>query len=331
MRPELVWKFCSLFDGSREAVGTDEGGCRRLADPDDWELEVEGHLRFTDCAIGVYPMTTMIDDDETTLGATHGPWHWVVKWGCVDFDEGDEQSFIHAVNVHYVLKELGVASYIERSRSKGYHVWVFCDTWCNPEWMRNALLAVCQIADAPTKEINPKSSELKEGQLGNYVRLPYPGALTGPIWAAEEDGLHRRVVVTTEGEPLSFQAFLEAAQTVPEALLEDVAAYYVRPPQDRLINRQWTNLSGSAVDRLRGKARIIFYNGPLESASSTTGFRGHTLWKLACYMAEDGQHTPDEALDLLRDADVRWGKFSLRTDGELRLKQMIDRAFSRGD
>lgn len=315
----IVQRFLSLFDGNRSAVGLEEGGCKRLADTADWELEVEGHLRYDDCAVGVYPMVRF---------PSYPGSYWAVKWGCVDFDEGDEESWVHAVNVRAVLGTLDVAAYIERSRSKGYHVWVFAHDWVPAQMMRQALLAACQIAAAPMKEINPKQVELQPDQLGNYVRLPYPAALTGPIYPGD-DGLHRRVVLRTDGTAWSLQAFLSAVQKVNEDQLELVASYYM-PPRRELPDRDWSTLTGSAVDRLRGKAKIIFEQGPLEHPDSPTGFRGHTLWKLACLLAEDGHHTPEEALELLVDADQRWGKFSSRPDGMLRLEQMIHRAFSGG-
>jgi len=316
---ELVEKFQHLFDGNRMAVGTEEGGCRRTQDGE-WELELEGHLRMPDCAIGVYPMEAMNDDDFTSLGTRSGPLTWVVKWGCVDFDEGDEESWIHAQNVRQTLDMLGVISYVERSRSKGYHVWVFADDWVPAATMREALFAACQIVGAPTKEINPKQVSLKPNQLGNYVRLPYPYGL-------KETPL-RRSVVNGDGLCLAFSEFMYIVKTNPRVDLELAASYYLPNEPRQLIERDWSQLNGPAIDRLRGKARIIFNDGPLEHPDSPTNYRGHTLWKLVSTIAEDGQHTPEEALELLIDADERWGKFAGRPDGRLRLQQMVERAFS---
>jgi len=331
---ELVEKFQHLFDGNRTAVGTEEGGCRRTQDGE-WELELEGHLRMPDCAIGVYPMEAMNDDDITSLGTRSGPLTWVVKWGCVDFDEGDEESWIHAQNVRQTLDMLGVISYVERSRSKGYHVWVFADDWVPAATMREALFAACQIVGAPTKEINPKQVSLKPNQLGNYVRLPYPGDLgddeaVASLWYGWCTlGIPpRRVMVNPDGDPWTVEQFMSLVKTNPRADLELAASYYLPNEPRQLIERDWSQLNGPAIDRLRGKARIIFNDGPLEHPDSPTNYRGHTLWKLVSTIAEDGQHTPEEALELLIDADERWGKFAGRPDGRLRLQQMVERAFS---
>lgn len=324
---DLVNRFCALFDGSREAVGTEEGGCRRLTDPEDWLLELEGHLRFPDCQVGVYPMTTMIDDDWTTVGTSHGPYNWVVKWGCVDFDMGEEESWAQALDLSHCLEQFKIKSWIERSRSKGYHVWIFLEAWTDAEVVRRALLAASQIVGTSTKEINPKQVELEPGQLGNYVRLPYPGWLD-PNYRDEPEP--KRAMIGVDGVPHSLSWFVDVAEQtlVTPRELEELAWYYVAPPSPAQLTRDWTRLEGSSVDRLRGKTRIIWEQGPLETEGSPTNFRGQTLWKLARYIVEDGRHTPEEALELLTDADVRWGKFYERADGPLRLRQMVDKAFA---
>lgn len=329
----LTQQFLSLFDGAREAVGLEEGGCLRLPDPIDWELHVEAHLEGGG-PIGVYPMTTMIDDDWTTLGATDGPWRWVVKWGCVDFDEGDEESWIHASNLYHVLDQFGIKAWIERSRSKGYHVWVFLDDWLDPDTVRRSLLAACQIVSAPSKEVNPKQTSLKAGQLGNYVRLPYPGALAkGAVRRAldviDPERDRRRVMLGLDGLPYTLNWFVDVALNTltTEKQLLRLADYYIAPSYSTPENRDWSKLQGSAVDRLTGKARIIWEQGPLENPGSPTNFRGQTLWKLARQIVEDGKHSPEETLELLTDADRRWGKFWERHDGEDRLRALVEKAF----
>ena len=204
--------------------------------------------------IGVYPMTTIIDDDWTTVGATHGPWRWTVKWGCIDFDEGDEASWVHASNVHSVLAQLGTKSWIERSRSKGYHVWVFLDHWGDPDTVRRALLGACQIVAAPTKEINPKQVELPEGSIGNYVRLPYPGALArGAVRRAIEAANllphgRRTMVSPADGEPIDLSSFVSVAceTLVSESDIELLASYYIPPRQLEGRGRDWSRLEGDA-------------------------------------------------------------------------------------
>lgn len=319
----LIAAFAELFVGRMDAYGTEEGGCRRqpLADQNYWtyEHEVEAHLRGL-VPMGVYPVRQVVEPDVPwrEADAAH-----IVHWGCVDFDEGEEASWAHATNVHAYLEGFGVAAYIERSRSKGYHVWVFADEWTEAWIMRQALLGACQAMDAPQKEINPKQDELGDGQLGNYVRLPYPGGLP----TMYESTTDRRVVVSAQsGLPITLSRFVSRAYAsrVGQDGLKRLAAAY-KPPERPIARRQWSELRGEARDRLAGKAAIIFNEGPIVPGEE----RGHTLWKLARYLREDDRHSFEEALTLLQDADARWGKFTERGD-EQYLEQMLQQAWVLG-
>ena len=308
---DTVQQFCELFQGNASAIGLEVGGAHRLREGDTLAEEIEMHLTGRGDPIGVYPMVG------------HSTWNdmtWKVHWGCIDFDEGEQESWLHAKNVHLALQTFGVSGWIERSRSKGYHVWVFLQQWTEAWLVRRALLAACQIVEAPTKEINPKQESLEEGQLGNYVRLPYPGALGGKATLT----LGRRVMVAGNGEPVHLDGFVKLAhvQRTDVAALEKLASYW-KPPAKPLRTRNWDSLpfDGEAVDRLVGKARMIWEDGPLEGSD-----RSDTLYKLAMYLKEDGRHTREEAFDLLVDADARWGKFSDRPDRDQRLDDLLDKA-----
>ncbi len=114
------------------------------------------------------------EGQETALRA------YEVCWGCVDWDMGEEEASIHARNVQETLRQLNIASWIERSRSKGYHLWVFFTEPVPARPVREGLIAVCNIVDAPITEVNPKQIELTGKGWGNGVRLPYPkGAAEG--------------------------------------------------------------------------------------------------------------------------------------------------------
>ena len=145
--------FITLFQGNPAVIGTEEGGCDRSPHKTTadhmawWVTQMQQHLDGGPQA-GVYPMVQTSDG-------------FVVHWGCIDVDEGEEASLIHASNIVTVLRKFGVTGWIERSRSKGYHVWVFAQDWVPAQLMRHALLAAAQIAQAPTREINPKQSTLQ--------------------------------------------------------------------------------------------------------------------------------------------------------------------------
>lgn len=308
----LVLDFADLFRGRMDAYGTDEGRCERTDSGSitDYLRRVTDHLDGA-TPMGVYPMVD---------GGVDG---WNVMWGCVDFDghrDGDVWS--HACNVQTALKVLAdITGWIERTRSgEGFHVWVFPNRWTPAKTMRNALLAACQLVEAPTKEINPKQYELADDQLGNYVRLPYPGGV--------RDG--RQVVLERNGDPLWLQDFVTRARSNRASLQQlDLAAASYRPPA-----RPWREIAPPSTDRrserltggserlLGPLAYTIWRDGPLPDAD-----RSDTLFKLACQMRRDDVPY-GHALSVLIDADTRWGKFMARPNGERYLQQLLERAWS---
>jgi hypothetical protein len=308
MTDKVVEDFASLFQGRMDAFGTEEGGCFRPGPPFEgnlhyWKETVERHLKGI-VPIGVYPMVANYSRLHMRPNTDIDPM-WEVRWGAVDFDEGDEPSFVYAKNVHAVLGEFGITAWIERSRSKGFHVWVFVHDWVRAGLMRHALLAACQLVGAPTKEINPKQVELKEGQLGNYVRAPYPGALTSRPNGADA----RRVMFDPYMKSVyTLGAFVALAilSRTNAGKLEQVAALFKEKPRtfnNHKVDDDIQNTDVDAIKRLSGLAHTIWKDGPKEGADRST-----TLWKLATLLHEDGNHTFPEALELMNDADQRWGK-----------------------
>lgn len=316
--------FQTLFEGNHSAVGTEEGGAYRCdAEGFWWERQIHAHLNGG-VPCGVYPMR-LHQSCPTDMGLAVD---WRVHWGCIDFDEGDEPSFIHARNVWLLLQQFGITAWVERSRSKGYHVFVFLDAWCPARLVREALLAACQVVDAPTKEINPKSIELAPDQLGNYVRLPYPGALMEDSPFDPE----RRTMVDVEepamlGKALNLEWFVEHAMAsrTSGSQLEPLQALY-EPPK-RIVRALPPVPVGHPTDmhkRMSGLAYTIWRDGPREDMG-----RGHTLFKFACILAEEGKHTEDEMIELCLEADERWGKFHERFNGEAQVYGVVERALGR--
>jgi hypothetical protein len=291
-------RFAALFQGRLDAYGTEDGGCDRAINGSEAQYldRIEDHL-YSNLPMGVYPMVPA------------GEGEFAVGWGCVDFDEGDEASWVYALNLQAVLEALGVTAWIERSRSKGYHVWVFLTEDVSATSMRRALLGATQIAQAPTKEINPKAETLKEGKIGNYVRLPY---LNGH--------LNRRVMVDPQStNPIEFNSFVEQAwelRATPEDI-EKLVPLWAAPPKPKRATPLPSSSDKPAIQRLGGLAYTILQGGPLDGSD-----RSGTLWKLANLMYVDGL-TWDEAQELLYDADVRWGKYHDR-DATDRLDKMLD-------
>lgn len=116
------------------------------------------------------------------------------------------------------------------------------------------------------------------------------------------------------------------ATRVSEADLGRIAELYrePRPVRPRPPRTEPTPYMLSTVPsvRLGALARKVWEEGPLDGSG-----RGHTLWKLARLIVEDGNHTFGEALELITDADQRWGKFHDRGD-ESYIERMLDQAWT---
>lgn len=294
---ELETDFILLFEGNPLALGTNEGGCLRVPTYAAWQEGVLAHLRGDGPPVGAYPMF------EYDGG-------WFVGWGCIDIDFEDVQL---AWNLHAVLAALDITAWVERSRSKGYHVWVFvADEGGVPaRTMQHALRAACQIADYEPKEVNPKQLELLPSQLGNYVRLPYPHGAN-----------ERQVMIDPDGKWFDLTRFVERAvahRTRTEAL-DRAAALYIPPPPPKPAQWDATPFQGDATAQLSGLAYTIYKNGPLPGSDRST-----TLFRLAAKALECGLSAVD-VLTIMLDADNRWGKFAGRSDQEAQLIKIIERA-----
>lgn len=296
--------FRHLFQGRFDAYGTNEGGCDRTphGGEDEYARRILGHLMGTEL-IGVYPLKP----DST------------VHWGCVDLD-GGTTDVTHARNLRAVLEQLGITAWIETSRSKGYHVWVFATEAVPATTMRNALLAACNIVDCPTDEVNPKQTDGAAG-FGNYVRLPYGAAMThgGSTWS------NRQMMHGPDDTVRLLSWFVEeatAARATPDTL-EAVAALYVPPPPKRSVvadgpsgpfQRAWVKQMGRPT-------YLAFTYGPREGHD-----RSSSLARLVHMLREDG-FTAQQALAALYDADARWGKHHERGDQDEYLPQLINRIY----
>ena len=304
-------QFALLFRGG--AIATDQSGVstgfRPLELPtgervsalgEDFLGECRQHLFNEDAPIGVYPLFRQGDD-------------FRVYWGCVDFDEGEEDSLIHAKNLELVLNRVGVKGWIERSRSKGYHVWVFFEDPVPADQVRNGLLGACEVVNAPIKEVNPKQTELTGRGWGNGVRLPYP--------AGRQPS---RNVILSGGLEMGMEAFVGAAhesRCAPSAW-KAVSALY-SPPKARPATDWGVPTTG---DDLAGLAATIRRNGPRPEPQKPEGDRSSTLFSLACAMLKDG-HSAARTLQELRSADSDWGgKYAARPDGEKWLRTTVENA-----
>lgn len=73
------------------------------------------------------------------------------------------------------LRRTEVRPYVERSKSKGFHVWVFFDEQVRAAQARQFAKIALRGLDTSKIEIFPKQDEVKEGGLGNCIWLPLFG------------------------------------------------------------------------------------------------------------------------------------------------------------
>jgi hypothetical protein len=293
--------FCNLFDGNRDAHGTDVGGAVR--EPLTAQ-KVLAHLTGGD-GIGVYPIR-------------HNNGAIEVVWGCCDIDTGDWRE---AYMLSTALKGMGMNVHVERSRSKGWHVWVFVPDWVPAAMMRRALKVAYKMIDLPAKEANPKQETLRPDQLGNYVRLPYKG------WFGSEQP-SRQVMVTDwdqngDGQVLPFPQFVgmdRDSLLTPVSVVARWANKWIEPPR-----RTVTVVEGDVdVQRLMAalppKLQKFINEGPKRDRSAG-------MVALAHKMRDQGAD-PAETLAILLHVDTVWGKnYADRANGEAYFNDIIERAY----
>jgi hypothetical protein len=282
---DLLDIFATLFSGRTDAYGSWEGGCERSPVS---RSTYAKHLWGQEY-VGIYPLT---DDD-------------CVTWGCADIDTPDIDQ---ARNIQMAFAVKGIDSWIERT-VKGYHVWVFADGKVPAATMRRAMLVAYSVVHAPAKEINPKQERARG--LGNYVRLPYPGAcLELPS---------SRYMLANDESPYPLKEFVSDAyeSRAKLAQLTPLAEMW-RPRRPAEFIATGEMLTPEAVKTMLAPYSLrIYLEGPLEGADRST-----TLVRFAYKMRAEGQ-TPEMAYAILRSADARWGKFWAREDGEEHLAKII--------
>ncbi len=310
---QVVFDFTLLFRGGKVAIDdpadskgfrpwqTDDGGFIP-ADGKGFIEIIEDHL-LCGPHVGVYPLFQL------------GP-YFKVYWGCVDWDSGPEESLVHARNVHEALRQLDVVSHVERSRSKGFHLWVFFTEAMPAHAVREGLFAACDVVGAPTKEVNPKQVELSDRGWGNGVRLPYGVN-------RQRGGFNEMMNPNATISMIPVHAFTKNAMATlvtPEAW-EAVTALY--SPPEALPGAEEMPEPAMEVVSLRGLSAVIRKNGPRCTSDKPHGDRSATLFSLACAMIREGYELNVVAGEL-EGADRDWGgKYARRPDGRQRLWTMV--------
>ena len=300
---KLLDNFIALFRGRGDVYGMDSGGCAKLPlNRGTFERHLTGSER-----IGVYPIVPV-------NSKTH-----LVVWGCSDFDLGVEKSIHQARQLHDALKAGGVTSWIEQSRSKGYHVWVFATEPVPAETMRNMLLAAHQVAEVPATEVNPKQTSLAPNQYGNYVRLPYPNY-------TDETTRSQRVLNPNSQSVLHICDFISmaiATRNTPDDIARLAAHYKPIITKPALpAHTEYDATLDEAMRVLSPLGKVIWRDGPLPNKD-----RSSTLAKLGYECVKTGLN-PSQTKIIIKTADKRWGKYHLRTNGDIEIDKLVIRVHS---
>lgn len=156
---ELAVEFNRIFAGHEEAYGeykiTDTSGpkakgkantVRQPVTLDLWESHLKGEN-----SIGIIPINTSNN----------------CVWGCVDVDEYEG---LDLDKWSLLLPEPLVLC---RSKSGGAHVFLFMSQPTTAKLMRKKLQLVARAIGHPNAEIFPKQETIKEGDVGNWLNMPY--------------------------------------------------------------------------------------------------------------------------------------------------------------
>lgn len=294
--------FVTLFRGRGDVYGHNEGRCvKEPLTPERFAHHLDGRE-----PIGVYPLVPMAPAG--TFGCV---------WGCSDFDTAD--AYEHATAIREAFLAIGIAAWVERSRSKGYHVWVFATAIVPAVYMRNMFLAAHQVAGVPATEVNPKQTTLGYGQYGNYVRLPYPDC--------HNLDTDRQRVLYEDGTPIPIEDFLAKAleSRITPDHVRGIAAMYVPPAKPAVATGAFdfedTNLM-DAMKSLSTLGQIIWRDGPLVGKD-----RSSTLARLGHECVRSGLN-PSQTRAVVKTADQRWGKYHLRPNGDMEIDKLVIRVHS---
>lgn len=307
-------KFQELFQGNPNAYGSDTGSA--IWSPVSTET-FHNHLLGLE-PIGIYPIV-------------HTPTNMLqVRWGCCDIDTGDwSEAFMLAT----ALRGMGLKPHVERSRSKGWHIWVFVDDPVSAMEMRRCLKVAYAAIDLPAKEANPKQENLGANQLGNYVRLPYKaGLLLDPerqtmmvAWSKHHDGW-----------PISFRDWIDGEYQVDWGGGWEDARVRFDHYSDSDVVRKWavkwfepprasTQTVLRDIDPNIGDMVLSTWRATWNGADGWIRDRSAAFVAMAHAHADWG-YQPQQVFDILWACP--WNKYVDRPDGEKYVQDIVDRAFT---
>ena len=194
------WKiaiFMRYFTGRTDVYGTYDhksGKARQVKEPVTTDV-IRAHLRGEQ-PYGVY----LLHGSRTQALA-------------VDFDEDDPLVALEFVTA---AGRYDIPAYVERSKSKGYHVWIFFEEGgVSAAKARRVARHLLQEIERPGTEIFPKQDAIDDAKsFGNFINAPLFGALV-------PEG--RTVFIDPNLQPHPNQwDFLESVERVSEDWLDEI-------------------------------------------------------------------------------------------------------------
>lgn len=207
--------FRALFAGRTDVHGTFDpatGKAWQKKSPVTMEV-VRRHLEGV-APLGIYPL----------VGS-------MTFFAAADFDDGNSAPPLAFCRHAW---RMGLSCYLERSKSKGYHVWVFfAERGVKAAKARAILQQILTTIGCPNVEIFPKQDQLSgRTKFGNYINLPLFGRFA-------EEG--RMVFVDRRLQTIKDQwDYLARVKRVPNTVLNDIAQAHergqgARPAPDRHV------------------------------------------------------------------------------------------------
>lgn len=191
-----ILTFRSIFTGRSDVYGTYDPATRRS-----WQVKqsvtdrvIQDHLE------GRRPYGVYLLDGEKVAAAV------------VDFDHDETGP---PLVFQKESRNLGLPAYVERSKSKGYHVWMFFRGRVLGSKARQVLLQILERIKMQGTEIFPKQDRLTDPkQFGNFINAPLFGQLSPQ---------GRSVFLNEALEPYADQwEFLRSIVRVSETQLDQV-------------------------------------------------------------------------------------------------------------
>lgn len=287
LKIETMQRFSSLFRGRADAYGGLKGVC--IKKPVDFQT-YSRHLKGEE-SIGIYPLL----DDSTCL------------WSAVDIDMKDRITEAESLVVKYqsVLLKSGIPSYIEISKSKGYHLWVFYTEPVQAKEARRLMAETWRNTFGRNiPEIFPKQDKLSGKMYGNYINLPYfpPHSKEG-----------KRVFIN-EGKLLTLDDFLKIVKHVTPSQLHEALKLL---PEKQAVK-------GGVIT---GELNLLPCAINLIERGAIVGYRRPALFRLAAHMHRAG-YTQEAAEALIRQVDSRNSPPIAEELGEKELLHHVNSAFN---